>query len=235
MKQFDSIRILTFGDLEVVGRIRDASNASLFAKSHLEDKEVQCIYKPIIGERPLWDFAEGNLASREVASYRISEWGNWNLIPPTILRDGPFGLGAVQLWIEIDHAVDLETFFRSDDIQLRNLALLDAVLNNTDRKIGHLLVDKSGRLYACDHGVTLHAEDKLRTVLWQFAGKPLNQSELNQLIQLKERIKENLIELQELITSSEISALMARIEKIENEKLFPFPSEDWPAIPWPPF
>lgn len=231
----DSIRILTSGEMEVVGRIRDASNASLFARLILEGAEVHCIYKPIMGERPLWDFADGNLASREVAAYKISEWGSWHLIPPTILRDGPFGLGAVQLWIDIDQAVDLETYFRTDDAQLRNLALLDAILNNTDRKIGHLLVDKSGRLYACDHGVTLHSEDKLRTVLWQFAGKSVNQDELNQLQRLKVSIEENLTELQELITSSEISALFARIEKIENEKLFPFPSEDWPAIPWPPF
>ena len=235
MTQNDSIRILTSGELEVVGRIRDASNASLFARSHLEGAEVHCIYKPIMGERPLWDFADGNLASREVAAYKISEWGNWHLIPPTILRDGPFGLGAVQLWIDIDQAVDLETYFRTDDAQLRNLALLDAVLNNTDRKIGHLLVDKSGQLYACDHGVTLHSENKLRTVLWQFAGKSVNQDELNQLQRLKGSIEEKLTELQELITSSEISALFARSEKIENEKLFPFPSEDWPAIPWPPF
>lgn len=223
------------GELEIIGRIRDASNASLFAKARTNDGEVSCIYKPIIGERPLWDFPDGNLASREVASFLISEWGSWARIPITILRDGPFGIGAVQEWIEIDTSVDLEIFFREDDEQLRSLALLDAVLNNTDRKIGHLLMDKSGHLFGCDHGVTLHQEDKLRTVLWQFAGNELDASELQQLNGLKLEIAQNYELLSTLITKEEIAALRIRIDRLLTEGHFPYPSEDWPAIPWPPF
>ena len=230
-----SDRVLAEGELEIVGRIRDASNASLFAKARLDGEEVQCIYKPIVGEKPLWDFSDGNLASREVASFLISEWGRWHLIPTTILRDGPFGMGAVQLWIDIDRATDLDSYFREDDAQLRSLALLDAVLNNTDRKIGHLLVDREGRLFGCDHGVTLHVDDKLRTVLWQFAGRPLLETELEQLRTLAESIEANAGILETLITEEEIQSLKRRIARLISEGQFPYPSEDWPAIPWPPF
>ena len=231
----EQVHILENGELEIIGRIRDASNASLLAKSRVNEDEVTCIYKPIVGEKPLWDFSDGNLASREVASYLISEWGGWHRIPTTILRDGPFGLGAVQLWIDIDHAVDLESYFREDDPQLRSLALLDAVINNTDRKIGHLLVDKVGRLYGCDHGVTLHVDDKLRTVLWQFAGDTFDEAEVEQLQRLSVEIEKRSEALMELITAEELRALKTRIERLLSEGRFPYPSEDWPAIPWPPF
>lgn len=231
----DQEYILANGELEIVGRIRDASNASLLAKSRLNDEEVACIYKPIIGEKPLWDFTDGNLASREVASYLISEWGGWNRVPTTLLRDGPFGLGAVQLWIDIDHSIDLETYFRERDPQLRSLALLDAVINNTDRKIGHLLVDKEGHLFGCDHGVTFHVDDKLRTVLWQYAGDTLEVLEVNQLQELSVEIDKRSDILKNLITAEEYLALNTRIERLLSEGRFPYPSEDWPAIPWPPF
>ena len=231
----DHEHILANGELEIVGRIRDASNASLLAKSRLNDEEVVCIYKPIVGEKPLWDFSDGNLASREVASYLISKWGGWNRVPTTLLRDGPFGFGAVQLWIDIDHSVDLESYFRQRDPQLRSLALLDAVINNTDRKIGHLLVDKIGQLFGCDHGVTFHVEDKLRTVLWQFAGDALEDLEVKQLQELSVEIDKRSDILKSLITAEEYLALNTRIERLLTEGSFPYPSEGWPAIPWPPF
>ena len=229
------LHVLESGELEVVGRLVEASNATLFARITLHDESVSAIYKPIAGERPLWDFPDGNLASREYAAFLISEWGNWHLIPQTLLRDGPFGFGAVQLWIDIDEEFELADFFSREDQQLRSLALLDAVLNNTDRKIGHLLMDSNNKLHACDHGVTFHSEDKLRTVIWQFAGMALSSEELVQLKSLLSAIESNVHALKELITSEEIAALKMRIHRLLKEETFPHPREDWPSIPWPPF
>ena len=217
-------------ELTVVGRLVDASNATLLCSIN---NELQVIYKPIAGERPLWDFPDGDLASREVAAYYISSVGGFNLVPYTVLRDGPFGKGSVQHWIDSDEAIDLAVFGQSDDEQLRSLALFDAVLNNTDRKFGHLLVTDEGRLFGCDHGVTLHADPKLRTVLWQWSGDQLTTSELDQLQKLRTNLDE--VYLAELISTSEIDALRSRIDSLINEQRMPLPSDEWPAVPWPPF
>ena len=208
----------------------DASNASLLCT--LDDGQ-QAIYKPIAGERPLWDFPDGNLASREVAAFEISELGGFHLIPPTVFRDGPFGEGALQLWIDVDENADLVAFAQSEDAQLRSMALLDAILNNTDRKFGHLLLATDGRLSGCDHGVTLHSEDKLRTVLWQWSGAALTQTELDQLTELRQSIDSNL--LRQWITDQEIAALQRRISRLLETQKMPEPSDDWPAVPWPPY
>lgn len=207
--------------IEVIGRLVDASNASLFCRVG----DVNAIYKPIAGERPLWDFPTGNLASREVAAYLVSEALALNCVPLTILRDGPFGEGSLQLWIDESEEVG-ERYLESTQ-ELRKIALLDAVINNTDRKIGHLLY-KEGEIYGCDHGVTFHEEYKLRTVLWQFADQPLSEIEVAALESFN-------LELSHLISKSEISALKSRIAKLLHEKRFPLPPTDWPAIPWPPF
>jgi len=207
--------------IEVVGRIVDASNASLFCKVG----EVNAIYKPIAGERPLWDFPTGNLASREVAAYLVSEALSLNCVPLTILRDGPYGEGSVQLWI--DETEEVGDRYAENSEGLRKIALLDAVINNTDRKIGHLLF-KDGQIYGCDHGVTFHEEYKLRTVLWQFADLPLTQSEIDVL-------KNFQLDLSHLISVTEIEAFNLRIAKLLQEERFPLPPTDWPAIPWPPF
>lgn len=207
--------------IEVVGRLVDASNASLFCKVG----EVNAIYKPIAGERPLWDFPTGNLASREVAAYLVSEALSLNCVPLTILRDGPYGEGSVQLWI--DETEEVGDRYAENSEGLRKIALLDAVINNTDRKIGHLLF-KNGQIYGCDHGVTFHEEYKLRTVLWQFADLPLTQSEIDVL-------KNFQLDLSHLISVTEIEALNLRIAKLLQEERFPLPPTDWPAIPWPPF
>ena len=225
---------LELGEIKIEGRLVDASNATLFISIIYEEQTVSAIYKPISGERPLWDFESGNLASRERAAYLISEIGEFNLVPLTILREGPFGVGAVQQWIEIDESVDLAEFFRTEDPALRATALFDAVINNTDRKIGHLLPDINGRLYICDHGVTFHHEDKLRTVLWQWAGHPLTGDELNQLNELYARASQN-AELKELINKEELAALLNRIQRLISTKTFPVPNPEWPAVPWPPF
>ena len=228
--------LLESGEISVEGRLVDASNATLYVSISGEDGEIKAIYKPVAGERPLWDFPDGNLASRERAAYIIDQALGFNHVPLTILRDGPFGLGMVQQWIDIDEAVDLEVFFRLNDPQLREVALFDAVINNTDRKIGHLIPDMNGHLYICDHGVTFHEEDKLRTVLWQWAGDSLTADELARLEKLKGFIEsEASAELKTLITSTEIEALFGRIVKLISLGLFPEPNPDWPHIPWPPF
>lgn len=226
--------VLELGEIKVAGRLVDASNATLFISITHQEQIVDAIYKPISGERPLWDFESGNLASRERAAYIVSEIGNFNLVPLTILREGPFGLGAVQQWVEIDETIDLAQFFRTEDPRLRATALFDAVINNTDRKIGHLLPDLQGRLFICDHGVTFHHEDKLRTVLWQWAGTALSSAEITQLRDLLVQVNEN-EELKELINLEEMEALQERIERLIATSTFPVPNPEWPAVPWPPF
>lgn len=230
------LQVLKNGELVVTGRLIDASNATLLGEVSFEDRKVKCIYKPIAGERPLWDFPDGNLAHREFAAYLISKHGKFNVVPLTILREGPFGLGMVQQWIDVDPTIDLAQFFSTDDIRLRTMALFDAVINNTDRKIGHLLPQSDGKLYGCDHGVTFHEEYKLRTVLWQWAGDELSETERGLLVDLLADIRSNQIpELSELITKVELLSLISRIEGLLTSGSFPLPSQEWPAIPWPAF
>lgn len=236
MKSLEEVRQhLLVGEIKISGRLVDASNATLFGSCTHDGNELSVIYKPIAGERPLWDFADGNLASREYASFLLSELIGWNLIPVTVLRDGPFGEGMVQQWIDIDEDVDLALFYRTDDARLRKLALFDAIINNTDRKIGHLLPTKDGRVLGCDHGVTFHEEDKLRTVLWQWANLPLTDSEKLELTQLLGHLNLRTTEILHLVTENEYQALIERVERLLSSGEFPAPSEDWPAVPWPPF
>jgi hypothetical protein len=233
------VEAMRSGELSVTGRLVDASNATLYGVIKMidgaESDEIRVIYKPVAGERPLWDFPDGNLANREYAAFLISEIAQWNLVPTTILREGPFGPGMVQEWIDIDETVDLALFYSEDQPLLRKLALFDAVINNTDRKIGHLLPTADGKLLGCDHGVTFHHEDKLRTVLWQWAGMALSESESSQLQRLAGEILKEQVVFQELMTEIELQALLARIERLISTGIFPEPSDEWPAVPWPPF
>ena len=225
---------LVEGELEVTGRLVDASNATLFGHVKTKGETIDVIYKPIAGERPLWDFPDGTLAGREVASYHLSQFGNFHVVPLTILRDGPFGVGAVQQWIEVDDDIDIIALAQSQDHRLRKMALFDAVANNTDRKIGHLLPTKDGLLLGCDHGVCFHMEDKLRTVLWQWMGQSLTQEECVQLQSMLDRFEEFADKVQELLTGEEVTATKMRITRLLDEGSFPYPSEEWPAVPWPP-
>jgi uncharacterized repeat protein (TIGR03843 family) len=230
----DKFELLSTGDLKVTGRLVDASNATLYATVTHQDQSMTCIYKPIAGERPLWDFPDGALAYREYAAYLLSNELGFNLVPLTILRDGPYGSGMVQEWIDIDESIDLGSYFSSDNSKLRSMALFDAIINNTDRKIGHLLPTASGELFGCDHGVTFHSENKLRTVLWQWAGDPLTQAEIEILQRAKNTIDKE-IDLSAYLTASELSALALRIDSLISTGTMPTPNPDWPAVPWPAF
>ncbi len=230
----DKFELLSTGELKVTGRLVDASNATLYATVTHGEQSMTCIYKPIAGERPLWDFPDGALAYREYAAYLLSNELGFNLVPLTILRDGPYGSGMVQEWIDIDESIDLGSYFSSDNSKLRSMALFDAIINNTDRKIGHLLPTATGELFGCDHGVTFHSENKLRTVLWQWAGDPLTQSEIEILQRAKNSIDKE-IDLSPYLTANELRALSLRIDSLISTATMPTPNPDWPAVPWPAF
>lgn len=224
--------VIKNANLKVTGRLIDASNATLQATLENTDPVIKVIYKPVLGEKPLWDFADGNLANREYAAFLLSQLAGFYLVPITVLREGPFGYGMVQEWIEIDDNLDIVEFGQGNDPQLRKLALFDAIINNTDRKFGHLLVDVTGKLKGCDHGVCFHQENKLRTVLWQFSGEQFNLEEIELLNKVK---KLDLYStFADLLTTAEISALDQRVSDLLATGSFPFPSDQWPAIPWPP-
>lgn len=230
----DKLTILSQGELTVTGRLVDASNATLYGEINYEGQAIACIYKPIAGERPLWDFPDGALAHREYAAYLLSEELGFGVVPLTILRDGPFGLGMVQEWIEIDESIELAEFFSSNNPALRAMALFDAIINNTDRKIGHLLPTPAGHLFGCDHGVTFHANDKLRTVLWQWSGDALTSFEI-ELLNRAVKILGNELDLSTYLTEEELVALSFRIQRLLISGSMPTPNPDWPAVPWPAF
>ena len=233
-----ALELLAQGDLEVEGRLVVASNATLYCTIRRGDAEAACVYKPVAGERPLWDFPHGTLAGREVAAYAVSRAAGWNLVPPTLYRDGPFGPGMCQLWIDTDAAADLVALSRSaDNRALRDMAVFDAVVNNADRKIGHLLPVSDGRLYGCDHGVCFGEEYKLRTVLWQWRGRKLPGRALQALARLKAELATGSLaaELPQRLTEDEITATRQRVDLLLQAGVHPYPPEDWPAVPWPPY
>ncbi|OEV11148.1 phosphatidylinositol kinase [Streptomyces nanshensis] len=297
---------LALGTLSVRGQIREASNAVLFGVVEHEGRRVPCVYKPVAGERPLWDFPDGTLAQREVAAYEISRATGWDLVPATVLRAGPYGEGMCQAWVgpqpeeapsgdgddgddgdttdvadetdgpgpaggaeepaeseETDGGEELlaiveggepgegwkavghvdtgtarpALLVHADDARLRRLAVIDAVVNNGDRKGGHLLTLPTGELYAIDHGVTFHVDDKLRTLLWGWAGEELTAEATAVLRRLSAALDEGeplAVRLSGLITEAELEALRKRIEGLLSSGRHPLPSGDWPAIPWPP-
>ncbi|MEV7524797.1 SCO1664 family protein [Streptomyces sp. NPDC091371] len=262
--------LLAKGELSVVGRIREASNAVLLCTVTHEGVSAEAVYKPVKGERPLWDFPDGNLARREVAAYLVSEATGWGLVPATVLRDGPYGEGMVQQWIEAADEDDPDSglprllalvdgeeagegwkpvafadvgegrtalLVHADDPRLRRLSVLDAVINNGDRKGGHLLPAPDGRLYGIDHGVSFHTEDKLRTLLWGWAGEPLTDEARGVLTELTGRLAEGAplaTRLAELITAVELAAVRERVARLLRTGIHPQPSGQWPSIPWPP-
>jgi len=232
----DVLRLLREGALEVEGRLVDASNATLYCSATLDDVTAAVVYKPVRGERPLWDFPDGTLAGREVAAYLVSSTTGWDVVPPTVMRDGPFGPGMCQLWVHVDETVDLAALARSDHPDLRRMAVFDAVVNNADRKGGHLLPREDGRVQGVDHGICFSAEDKLRTLLWQWRGQRLTPEAVEVLSSLRAQLEGPLGEaLHELLAVAEVRATVRRVERLLSTRRHPHPSEDWPAIPWPPF
>ncbi|GAB3293212.1 SCO1664 family protein [Parasphingorhabdus pacifica] len=258
----EATELLRHGRIEVQGRLVEASNATLFCSIEHAGISAECVYKPVRGERPLWDFPDGTLAGREVATYKLAEAIGWNLVPPTVLRDGPFGPGMVQLWIDTedgselvdltppdevvegwlpvlraqDHHGEEVVLAHADHTDLRRLAVLDVLINNADRKGGHILHSPRGRVFGIDHGVSLNAEGKLRTVLWGWIGQELTSEVVDRLGSLRVQLNGELAtELVEHITPKEVQAVDDRIERLLRAGELPAPSGDWPAIPWPAF
>ena len=231
-----ALALLCHGTLEIEGRLVDASNATLYCGVTLDGVTAACVYKPVTGERPLWDFPDGTLAGRELAAYLVSVATGWDLVPPTVMRDGPFGPGMCQLWVDVDETVDLAVLARSDHPDLRRMAVFDAVVNNADRKGGHLLPTPDGRVQGVDHGVCFSREDKLRTLLWQWRGLPLTDEAVEVLSRLRAELEGSLEDgLYEHLTLGEVRATKKRVDRLLSSGVHPQPSEDWPAIPWPPF
>lgn len=232
----DALRLLRDGALEVEGRLYDASNATLFCTVTLDGVTTACVHKPVAGERPLWDFPDGTLAAREASAYLVSEALGWDIVPPTVLRDGPFGIGMCQLWIDIDDSVDLGALARSDHPQLRRMAVFDAVINNADRKGGHLLPTPDGHVFGVDHGVCFSTDDKLRTVLWRWRGKRLTDEAIDALSGLRAQLEGSLGDaLRGLLDPDEVAATVIRVDRLLSTRRHPLPSDDWPPVPWPPF
>jgi uncharacterized repeat protein (TIGR03843 family) len=254
--------LLRRGEMELEGRIVDASNTTLRAFVRLGGLSARCVYKPVRGERPLWDFPDGTLAGREVSAYLLARATGWDCVPPTVLRDGPLGPGACQLWIDepaenepllgfvprrripagwhrIMSARDGEgrayVLAHADDPRLARLAVLDAVINNADRKGGHVLSGADGLVFGVDHGVCFNVDDKLRTVLWGWVGEPLPEEAVEVLRELRGQLSGGLGEvLRGHLTRAEVTRIGVRINRLLAAGCFPAPPDDWPAVPWPP-
>ncbi len=228
---------LVEGKLELDGMVPWGSNYTFLATIHLGTREINAIYKPCKGERPLWDFPTGSLANREYAAYLVSQALGWPHVPPTVLRDGPHGIGMVQLFIPF---VDDQHFFtlrQSHREEMKRIAVFDAIINNTDRKGGHVLLGEDEKIWCIDHGVTFHEYPKLRTVIWDFVGQPVPADTLDDLRTLQTHLTrgEDLADsLSELLSARELRALRRRIIELIESGVFPQPPEDWPAVPWPP-
>jgi hypothetical protein len=242
---FDSatvLEVLRDGELEVLGRLVASTNHAMYSRVTriCPDPEppvvLDAVYKPVRGERPLDDFPDGTLARREVAAHAVSQATGWAIVPPTVMRDGPFGEGMVQLWIDVDDSVDVVAMVVEDDPRLRRVALFDAVVNNTDRKGGHLLPVPGGHVFGVDHGVCFSPVPKLRTVLWGWRGEPLAEDELAVLAGIRGELDGGLgDELRGLLQPVEVAATIRRTDRLLASRRFPWPSPGWPAVPWPPF
>jgi uncharacterized repeat protein (TIGR03843 family) len=224
----EAMALLEHGELGVEGRLVVASNATLYCSVCLNGVTAACVYKPVAGERPLWDFPDGTLAEREVAAYEVSAATGWLIVPPTVFRSGPLGPGMVQLWIDTDDEVDIRRLIRgTSSDQLRRIAVFDAVINNADRKGGHLLPTRAGHIYGVDHGVSFHAEPKLRTLLWQWSGRPLRGNASETLRQLQAGLAGDLGErLAGLLTPREVRSTVRRIEQLLGSSRHPEQSGD---------
>jgi hypothetical protein len=210
----------------------DASNATLLATTTSGDKVV---YKPTAGERPLWDFPIETLAAREVLTYEVAVAMGHEIVPETVLGDGPYGPGSIQRFVDIDPAFDPVELVQTGSTRLWPIAVLDLVTNNADRKLGHLISDGE-RLLGIDHGLTFHPDDKLRTVLWGFSEQPLPAAELLALAELGAALDNELGErVESMLGSDEREALAGRVAALQRHPIHPPPPDDRPPVPWPPY
>lgn len=220
--------------MEILGLLPYASNVTLLTKLTDGSDEALAVYKPQRGERPLWDFPDGTLCVREYAAWIVDSSLGWGVVPPTVLRDGPAGVGAVQLYIEEDETFDVHDVVQTHPDELRRMSLFDVVINNADRKAGHLIVDTAGKLWGVDHGVCFHDEPKLRTVIWTFEGEPVPDALLRDLEAFARdpSWKET---LGSLLEPFEIDALCGRVTGLVRTKRFPHPPAGRYHVPWPPW
>jgi hypothetical protein len=230
--------LLGHGEMTVEGMLPYSSNYTLLTRIEQDSVSALAVYKPRRGERPLWDFPRGTLYCREVAAYLVSAALGFNFVPPTVVRDGPYGIGALQLYIENDEESHLFTMLKEgcyEAIILR-LTVFDCLINNADRKSGHCLKGLDGRLWAIDHGICFHHEYKLRTVLWDFVGQPFPADIMAALCSFKEQLerKESIAQMiEDLLDKSELRALRRRLDNLVRTGVFPDPGPG-PNIPWPP-
>lgn len=230
------LRTLEKGELVMEGLVPWGSNYTFLVKVEYEDRQVDAIYKPSRGERPLWDFARGTLCLRERAAFLIAEALGWRLVPPTVLRNGPHGWGSLQYFVEHDPEQHYLTFQNQYTTVTQQIALFDVIINNADRKSGHVLLDPNGRLWAIDHGVCFHNDYKLRSVIWEFADQPIpdvlsiNLEALNSWLCYE--IGPEVEELKQLLEPSELDALQRRLNHLISSKRFPKPGPGR-HYPWP--
>lgn len=240
-------------NFKVIGQMVNASNSTLV----VESEDGRFIYKPRSGERPLWDFPDHTLHLRERAAFVSSQMLGWDVVPETEIKEGPYGIGSFQNWIDaepttvdifppntvpegwltivtgIDEEGNQVTLAHEDSSRLKQIAVFDALINNADRKAGHLLTDQTGMTYGIDHGVTFNAEDKLRTVLWGWIGQDISEEQVADLKDFQSKVAGS--ELEELLDESEVEALNERVAELIARPVMPSPSPHWPAVPWPVF
>jgi uncharacterized repeat protein (TIGR03843 family) len=228
--------VLEQGEIELKGRFVYGSNYTFLVNVSHSGEQIQAVYKPMRGEQALWDFPAASLAGREVAAYLVSQALGFCFVPLTILRDGPFGPGSLQQFIEHNPNQHYFTFKPADIERLRPVALFDLLVNNADRKGGHILAQKRTRkFYLIDHGLCFHAEDKLRTVIWDFAGQGISPELVSTLEMFRRLLHPGLAaELQQYLQPEELAALESRLETLLANPIFPNPSEDRRPFPYPP-
>ena len=227
------------GKMEVHGQFLAGSNYTFMADIHYEQTQLKAVYKPVRGEQPLWDFPNGSLAKREVAAYVVSEKLGWSLVPPTVYRrKGPMGAGSLQEYIEHNAEMHYFNFDEATRQRLRPVALFDLVSNNADRKGGHILLDANDHLLLIDHGICFHVEDKLRTVVWDFAGEEIPAALISDLCRLMSDLELDgsklRLELGELLSEDEIEAVLRRTRRLVASGRFPYPQSTRRSYPWPP-
>ncbi len=222
------------GEITACDLLYNGSNHVFLIELMNKGKVVRAIYKPRRGEAPLYDFPDGTLYKREYAAFLISQALEWFLIPPTVIRDGPHGIGSVQWFVDTTKGVDYDSLRVKDLSELKQVALFDYLVNNADRKAGHCLEGRDGRLWVVDHGLTFNTVPKLRTVIWDFSGQSIPRklvSDVTALRQKLNRVKPLKEALYRLLAVSEVEALGARLNKIISNPLFPFP-ESRRSVPW---